>query len=198
MLLQSYITYFETIAAQHNAIAHVPASLSGDVATGSCKFATYNATDVLLKNMRTRVGFPALLAEVYEWDLSGKDIYDYRAHYRGAFSIVLRAPANNAPAEVEALKTAETILTQIIHRIYQDHYGPEAHKCNTPFQFIDIARAETMPFGPIWDNVFGWRFEFTFRPRPILKLNTPLPPEVWPALFPPPPPPPDEDPEPDP
>lgn len=158
----------------------------GDQDPLSCKFATYNADDVLLKRNRTKVGYPALLAEVYEWDFSGKDIYDYRNTYRGAFSIVTRAPANNAQAEVDALALTETILWQVIHRIFQDHYSNDASmaRCQTPFQFIDIQGAEAMAFGPIWDNVFGWRWEFTFRPRKSINLNSPLTQPIWPALFP--------------
>jgi hypothetical protein len=179
LLLQQYIQYFETLAAQHSAIGHTPASISGDVAPLACKFATYNANDVLMKNMRTRVGFPALLAEVYEWDIEGSNLYDQRSRYRGAFSIVTRSPANNAPAEIEALQLTETILQQVVHRIFKDHYGDGVSHCATPFQHIDVQRAEAMAFGPIWDNVFGWRWEFSFRPKAGQNLYDPLPENIW-------------------
>jgi len=178
MLLQQYIAYFEQIATQHRAIGHVPGSLHADALPESCRFATYNATDVLLKRQRTKIGYPALLAEVYEWEQKGT-VYDPKREYRAAFSIVSRARANDAADEIAQLDLCETIMQQVVHRLYKDHYGPDADACSSPFRYIDVPGGEAMCFGPIWENVFGWRFEFAFRPRLPINFSDKLSPDVW-------------------
>lgn len=193
MLLQAYIEYFEQLAARHKDIAHVPGSLYADAAPGSCRFATYNADDVLLKRTRTKVGYPALLAEVYEFDLSGTSVYDARATHRGAISIIGRATMNNAASEIATLQLTERILYEVVQRMYHDH-GPGMEHCSTPFQYLDVQGADVMAFGPIRENEFGWRFEFSFRPRPSLGFNKPLAP-VWLDKYDPPPPTPTPPPE---
>jgi hypothetical protein len=165
MLMPAYIAYFEQIAATHALIQHNPDSSTTDTGSGQRRFATYNADDVLAKTLRTKIGFPALLAELYEFDFTQPAVYDPKPVYRAAFSIVCQASARDLRTEIQALATAEQIMWDVVQKLYADHYQPGTEHCSTPFAHINLTPASAMAFGPVWDYSFGWRFEFSFRPK---------------------------------
>lgn len=171
MLISDYTAYFETLARQHSLIGHKPASITGDSEAGEQRFAIYNAEDVLASKFRTKLGYPALLVEMYEVQFAADQVYDPKMQYRGAFSIICHGSPKERNTEAIQLSKAEGILWDIIQRLYSDHYGPNATACNSPFRIVDVMNAQLMPFGPIWDWDFGWRCEFGFRPKATRKLT---------------------------
>lgn len=171
MLISDYTAYFEMLAQQHHLIRHNPDSLNGDSEAGEQRFAIYNAEDVLASKFRSKLGYPALLVEMYEVQFGAAEVYDPKMQYRGAFSIICHGSPKERNTEAIQLSTAEAILWDIIQRIYSDHYGPNALGCNSPFSKVDVMNAQLMPFGPIWDWDFGWRCEFGFRPKATRQLT---------------------------
>ena len=174
MILNDYIGYFRSMAVSHYQIGHVASSETGDSLPAKMRFATYNAADVISKRMRTKVGFPALLAEVYEWDTKGSTVYDVKSNFIGGFMILDHARANDYADEQRALSTAEKIANEIIWKLWQDHYGPNKDRCQTPFQYLDM-NLNAMAVGPVFDNEFGWRVEFSFRPKSSIDIKQPIP-----------------------
>lgn len=174
MILNDYINYFRNIAVSHHKIRHQVQSETGDSRPGAMRFASYNAADVLSKRMRTKVGFPALLAEVYEWDTKGSTVYDVRNNFIGGFMVLDHAKQNDPADEQRALATTEIIIHQIIWRLWQDHYGPDKDRCQTPFQHLNMD-INAMAVGPVFDNEFGWRIEFSFRPKLPIDFQQPIP-----------------------
>ncbi len=174
MILNDYISYFRNIAVSHYLIGHVPISETGDSAPGTMRFATYNAADVISKRLRTKVGFPALLAEVYDWDTKGSTVYDVKNNFTGGFMILDHAKSNDYADEQRALSTTETIMHQITWKMWQDHYGAGKDRCQTPFQNLEM-NFDVMAVGPVFDNEFGWRVEFTFRPKLPIDFKQPIP-----------------------
>ena len=126
MLFTSYIEYFENLAVSHHSIQHVKASVNGDAAAGSLRFACYNVDDVISKSLRTKVAFPAMLLELYEWELRGSDVYDPKTRYTGAFTIIDHASRGDARDEQRAFAATEIIIWDMMQKIFTDHYGAGA------------------------------------------------------------------------
>ena len=174
MILNDYINYFRNIAVQHYRIGHQVAGETGDSRPGKMRFASYNAADVISKSLRTKVGFPALLTEVYDWDTKGSTVYDVKNNFIGGFMVLDHANAKDYADEQRALNTTEGIMHEILWRIWQDHYGPDKDRCQTPFQHLDM-NLSVIAVGPVFDNEFGWRVEFSFRPKLPIDFKKPIP-----------------------
>lgn len=174
MNLDLYIDYFRQLAISHKDIRHSESSETQDAPPDSFRFATYNASDVVMKRLRTKVGFPALLAEIFEVDIQSNTALAPRGAYIGGFMILDHAKANNYPDELRALASTEIIAWQILQRIWNDHFGPNKSRCTRPFADIDFNRINIVAVGPVFDNEFGWRVEFGFKPKTPLNLTDPV------------------------
>ncbi len=146
MRVNSYISYFRSLAVAHPLLLHDAASETED-SPATKHFIRFN-TDEVITGLRTKVAFPCLGVEIYE--RSG-------GHWRGAFSVFDHA-INTYNDEVRALDITEQIMSYLVPKIYQDTLN-----CLNPFEFIDMLQAEITSFGPIFDREFGWRCEFSFR-----------------------------------
>lgn len=178
MILNNYIDYFRNLAVTHSAIMHVASAETGDSLPQYQKFATYNATDVIMKRLRTKIGFPALLAEIYEVNTKSQNAYDVKGDYLGAFMVVDHAIPNNNADELAKLASTEIIVWQIINQMWQDHYGPNKTRCTSPFAGIDL-NLNIVAVGPVFDNEFGWRCEFGFKPKLPFNIIKPLDPSPF-------------------
>lgn len=174
MILNDYIGYFRNLAVTHSAIQHNPASESGDGPRGSMRFASYNASDVITKRLRTKVGFPALLTEIFEVDTAGSSVLDVKAGYIGALMVLDHAKSNDYADEIAKLASTELIIWQLINQMWQDHYGPDKSRCTSPFASISFNKLNVVAVGPLFDNEFGWRCEFQFQPKLPFDLKKPV------------------------
>lgn len=172
MNIATYINYFRQLAILHKLLRHNPLTETNQGSADERRFGWYNANDVLT-GLRFQANWPALLVELYEEDITAPNTYDINGIYTGAFSVFARANINEPATELTAYQTAETIMQQIIHRLYQDHFGTGKNRCQTPFQYLYLDKASLMPVGPVFDNCFGWRFEFRFKPTQAYNYNTP-------------------------
>lgn len=176
MDISTYSSYFENLAATHHLIRHTPDGQQSPGSMGERKFALYSADDVLAKSFRTKLGSPALMAEMYEVTFPTPDMYDPKMQYRAAFSIVAQGSAKDPESEIKCLQLAETILWDMVQKLLHDQTEANSTgSCGFPFKQIEIQNANIVSFGPIWDWWFGWRYEFGFRPKATRKLSTPLP-----------------------
>jgi hypothetical protein len=169
--VSDYIDYFRQLAVHHHLLLHNPAGETGDAAPGSIHFARWTA-DEILTGLRSKVSFPALMLELYETNTNFQTELDVRNKYSGAFSIVASALPGDFTSEVAAFQLAEQIMTDILQQIWNDHYGLGASRCSTPFEYWNPEYSITF-FGPILNNEFGYRCEFTFDFRRDKKYSKP-------------------------
>lgn len=157
----SYQDYFRKLAIAHKDIQHNPA--------GEKRFARWS-TDEIVTGLRTAVSFPALLLENYEVITKENNKYDIKGTHSGAFTILEHAQPGDYASEAAAFDKSERILYEVLQQIWQDHYGTDKDRCGTPFQhfFFDL---NIISVGPLFNNEFGWRVEFTFMPRLQVKLT---------------------------
>ena len=74
---------------------------------------------------------------------------------------------------LEKLAQTERIMFDVLKQIWQDHYGPNAERATTPFQYFHFDKLQIMPVGPLFDNQFGWRVEFAFDLRQNISIVEP-------------------------
>ncbi len=159
--VKAYIDYFRQLAVQHINLQHNPASEDGDAAPGACHFSRWTADEVVT-GLRSRVNFPALLLELYELTTKSTIEYDVKNNYSGAFSVVQSALKENYASEVEAFALTEKIVSDLLNKIWADHYAPGVERCETPFMYFNFDNINITPFGPVLENEFGYRVEFNF------------------------------------
>jgi hypothetical protein len=159
--VESYIDYFRQLAVKHKDLVHDIASESGNGSPGSCSFSRWNATD-LIKGMRTSVAPTCLLLELYEENYKAEHAFNVQGNLMGAFSVVSEAKTNDPQDEERAYAVTETIMAQLLNKIWHDHYGKGKTLCASPFKFFELAGAERVPIGPVLTNAYGWRFQFSF------------------------------------
>lgn len=167
--VQLYIDYFRQMAVKHKDLQHNPAAENGD---GYCRFARWSADEVV-NGLRTKFRFPALLLEMYEVVTASEIAWDIKGLYRGAFTVLDEARASNTTDEVDKLAQTERIMFDVLKQIWQDHYGPNADRATTPFQYFHFDKLQIMPVGPLFDNQFGWRVEFAFDLRQNISIVEP-------------------------
>jgi len=170
--IPGYQQYFRTMAVQHKFLQHDPNSETKDSDIGKKHFARWSADEVLT-GLRTKLGWPALLLELYEVIYSEQNKYDIKGNYHGAFSVLDKAKSTDYTSEIAAFAKAEQIVMDILQKIWQDHYGPDADACQTPFFSFDFNNLQIMPVGPLYDNNFGWRVEFKFVPQTVFDVTQP-------------------------
>lgn len=166
--VSNYTDYFRQLAVHQADLQHDPAGETGDAAPGSVHFTRWSA-DEAITGLRSKVSFPALLLELYETNTSSEIEYDVRNSYMGAFSVVATAQPEDFTSEMAAFLTSEKIMTDLLQKIWADHYSG-ADRCSTPFEYWNLSYNIT-PFGPVFDNQFGYRCEFSFNFRRDKKYN---------------------------
>lgn len=157
----SYVDYFRWIAENNPELLHDPAGETGDAEPGSMSFARWS-TDEVLTGLRTKVGFPALLLELYETDTKGDSPLDIDLRPQGAFTVIDRALPTHSD-ELRAYGKAEGITKTILEQIEEDHYGENADRCQAPLTEVDMNNLTISPVGPLFDNCFGYRVLFYFK-----------------------------------
>lgn len=172
--LSDYIDYFRQLAILQTDLQHNPAGETGDADTGSVHFARWTA-DEIITGLRTKVSFPALMLELYEVNTKSSHEWDIKNYYTGAFSIVCSALPGIFASEVQAFALSENIMRDILQHIWNDHYGDGVGRCAAPFEYFDFNNLNITFFGPILNNEFGYRCEFSFMFKRDLSFAQPPP-----------------------
>lgn len=167
----NYTNYFRELAISHSELRHDPLSETGDAPVGSKHFGRFGSEEVI-KGLNSKVDFPALLIEMYEKNLESEDAYSIKANFDGAFSIFATANPENLNEVEDAFILTEKIMSDCLAKIWQDHYGPDADPCNTPFKSFNFNSVKITPVGPIFIRQFGWRCEFSFDFNNLKNITT--------------------------
>jgi len=172
--VSGYIAYFRQLAISHKDIKHDPQSETGNGKIGSKHFARWSAEEVIT-GLRSSISFTpsALLLEMYEVVTKSESPYDIKGEYKGAFTVVALAKIDDLVAEVDAFELTEKICHDLLAKIWQDHYGPEAERDETPFRYFDFSNISIIPVSKLFDNEFGYRVEFGFEFRETTSITTP-------------------------
>jgi hypothetical protein len=167
--LLAFVEYFRTLAVSHHLLKHDPTSETEDSAISKKHFTRVSMEEVVT-GLRSKVGFPALLLEKYENDISQETVYDLRQNPKAAFMILDTANLNSSNDQEEAQARCEEIAYDMLQKIWQDHYGKGVNRCETPFK--DILQTVNMTFvGPLFDSQFGIRVEFDFSFSNVIKIS---------------------------
>ena len=170
--LLDYEDYFRQKAVRHKLLLHNPKSENGDAKAGEKHFTKWNLNE-LVSGLRTEVGYPALLLELYEVRTDSQIVYDIKERPFGAFSIIQTVPEGDVYAESAAYALCEQIMTDILQSIWNDHYGVGIERCKTPFYKFDFDGLDIASTGKILANEMGWRCEFKFEFQHKQKYNQP-------------------------
>lgn len=165
-----YINYFRQLSIMHRWLLHNPVSENADSEVAEKHFTRWGVDEVVT-SLRTKMGWPACLLELYEIVTRASNNYDVKGFYSGAFTILDTAIMGNTQSEVDAFDKCQTIYEDFLQQIWQDHYGLNKDRCNTPFAEFSFDSLNITAVGPLWDNQFGWRIEFQFKPRYLLEIN---------------------------
>ncbi|MFC4261908.1 hypothetical protein ACFOWM_03395 [Ferruginibacter yonginensis] len=171
MNVNNYTDYFRQMAVKHKDLRHDPASETGDAPIGSKHFGRFGSEEVIT-GLKSKVDWPALLVEMYEWKSKSEQAYSVVGDYAGGFSVYATANPENLNEVQEAFTFTESIMQDVLAKIWQDHYGPDKDMCNSPFKLFDFNSLEVMPVGPVFDRQFGWRCTFSFIFNNLKKITT--------------------------
>ncbi len=147
-----YINYFQKLSSEHAQIKH---------SDSEKHFFRTTLEEVLAAIPNRTIRYPAVMLLPLEIRTLGNSDNAYERIY-GGFLILeaLRKPEDHARRE-EILKNTRIIGDDFICRIRHDVYN-----CQVPFaqklfvQFDDTAVIKK-EWGPVWDNAFGWSYEFS-------------------------------------
>ena len=171
--IDNYVNYFRSLAINCVAIGHDPASETGDALPAARKFARWNAEEVI-SGLRTEVGWPCLLIELYETDFDAANVYDIKKRPKGAFTVLQHAQPGSFNDEQAAFSLTEEIVYDLVKKIWQDHYGTSADRCNSPFRQFYFDGSNMAPVGPLFDGAkFGYRVEFGFELQHDVNITEP-------------------------
>lgn len=166
-----YIDYFRKMAAYHPDIAHDVNTEIQDNSIGLKKFARWSA-DEAITGLRTKMGFPALLLEMFEIDSTAANVFDVRFRPKGAFTIVDEAKIGDYNDEERVYQTTEQIAIDILTKIWEHHYSQLDKRCETPFKEFRFNNLTITPVGPLFTNHFGFRVEFEFEFRETINVTS--------------------------
>lgn len=161
--VDSYTDYFRQKAIADPDLQHNPLGEDGDAPIGSMHFNTWSVDDIVT-GINSQLGFPALLVEMYETSLQENGKYDIRGIRHGAFTILATSMVpQGQKARIAAYSLTESIMTRILNSMWDDHFGESADRCTAQFEDLDFNNIQLMPVGPVGNDNFGWRCEFTFK-----------------------------------
>ena len=169
--VSAYINYFRQLAVKHSLLQHDPQTETGKGDVKRKRFAIFGNNEVI-DGLRNKVGFPALIAELYDNTSSAETHYDIRQKPKGAFMVIDHAKLNDFADEERAYAVSESIMYDILKKIWQDHYGPTAEQCSRPFKSFQW-NLEITPTGKLFDNEYGWYVQFNFDFQNTIDITQP-------------------------
>ena len=169
-MVSTYINYFRQLAVGHKDIKHDQLAEGNQGDPERKKFTTWGA-DEAITGLKTSVGFTALFLEMFELVTRGDNPFGVRGSYKGAISIFDRVAMDDFADQSNKAQTCYRILEEILRQIWQDHYGKDKNRCSTPFAKFNFNELDINYVGPLFDNVYGWRCEFSFEPLHTLNLQ---------------------------
>lgn len=165
---QDYIDYFEDLAIRHKQIRH---TLNGEK-----RFTAISMED-LINNINHNVVFRpqdgaadygVMLLEDISGVFRGRDVRNMNDEPDGAFTIMKHCPQEDFARERAIYKECKIIATSILGTMTNDYET----NANTIMRYLEPERGvRYMKVGPVYDNCFGIRCEFSFSKSTLLTHN---------------------------
>jgi hypothetical protein len=155
---EQYEAYFENLATKHTDIQH---------SSSHKKFSAINIDD-LLNDLNGPQEFPAMVLEKMSGQIRGIDNGNLVQYPDGAFAILKKVADEDVPGEKQAYQDAYAIGCEILAYM-NDEYQRNANTIARFFEPQGGVRWENV--GPVYDNCFGVRFQFTLSCGTRLKKN---------------------------
>jgi hypothetical protein len=157
-----YVNYFRQIAVQHKDIRHNTTSEDGDAPIGSKKFMRTSVSEVL-SSLPRDAGFPLMCLELYDNNLKSPNQVAIIGNYRGAFMVLEQVGNGKFSEQEQAYAKCESIVHEVLQKIWADHYGPSKTRCTTPFEEVDFNNIEIIFVSGVFNGTeYGVRCEFSF------------------------------------
>lgn len=164
MTLLDYTAYFEALATKFKNIGH---------SQQRHRFARIDIEEVIL-GLRSRLELnePCLILEAFEGTIDENQGDNNLNAMTGAFYIMQNAREGDTADEAQVLSRSLEYGKQVVARINQD-----AAK-RRPTGFLKNFRLQGVTYhkvGPIWDNAYGYRFQFPW----VDSYSTVVQDELW-------------------
>lgn len=170
-MLDTYISYFRSLAIRHKDLQHDPLSDSGQVGAASKHFTRFEYNEVV-KGLRSTVGFPCLCLHLYENETDSQNNINVKFNPRGAFMVIDHPATDSFADEQAAYSKSERIAYEILQQIYQDH-KPGSDPCARPFKKFDFDKINITPVGPVFTGEYGYLVEFNFELQKQINITNP-------------------------
>jgi len=155
---EQYRSYFENIAEQNVDIAHSPTHKS---------FNAINIDD-LINDLNGPAEFPAMMLEKMSGRIRGVDNGNLFQFPDAAFTILIQCPDEDYQRENEIYNQAYAIGMEIFAYLNEEYQT----NANTIARYFEPEKGITWEnVGPVYDNCYGVRFQFSLASGVSLKKN---------------------------
>jgi hypothetical protein len=146
-----YTRYFRNLAQKHKQIRH---------SSDNQRFFRATLEEALSAISNRKIKYPAMMLLPLQIRSQGETDNEYEKIY-GGFMILDALRNVNDFDRIEAiLNETRVIAEDVMQKIYHD-----IDECNTPasqklFQEFNRNEITKKEWGPVWDNAYGWSYEF--------------------------------------
>ena len=149
MKIAAYEAYMENLATQYLPIRH---------SATTKRFTRYNVVEVFTE-LRSSLDLShfCLMLESFEGQLQDNASSALFDQQTGAFMVLRKVELDNYPAEAETLDLAKAMGLELIYKINQDSRKP-----GNAIRAFELSSVKYFKVGPVFDNAYGFRFEFSF------------------------------------
>jgi hypothetical protein len=155
MKFSDYIAYFETAAINHKVIAHDPNN----------DHHTFYRLEDILNGMSLKNKHLCLVVETTATKPNDEKSDNIRKLKTGAFAILQYVTKDDVAALDAAFDLTEEVAEDIVSKILNDtRKSKSVTKPPIPIQ-VDVNTINITPMGPMLDNHYGWKVEFTINSR---------------------------------
>ena len=167
ILFSEYSDYFEGLAAKYKPIGHTDQDP---------RFALLDIDDIL-STQRGKLDFtnPVMVLENPEGQLSW--VHNQLSDRKfGAFHILKNVPRNDPEKKKAVMDECQTHGKAIIARMQYEKFSLHKDNSDSPYaqmlKFFDLNEVKYHKVGPLFNDCFGWRFEFEFARQSPLPFDS--------------------------
>lgn len=164
--ISDYVAYFEQLAREHKDIRHSETARH---------FFVMDINEVLGAMADSSIQYPAVILNALSARIAGSSLDNTNEQINGGFLVIDHCQQiDNYESMVEAMANSHRIGLEFLQRIHYEimKCEPLALKALPEWNIWNVA---TKMWGPVFDNDYGWHFEFPVV-RPIELIFNP---EKW-------------------
>jgi hypothetical protein len=155
--IDNYVSYFETLARQHKLIKHSDTERH---------FFVMDINEVLGAMADSSIKYPAVILNALSARMAGSSLDNVNEQINGGFLVIDHCKhIDDYQSMVEAMSRSHQIGLDFLQRIHYDimKCEPLAMKALPDWNIFHVS---SKMWGPVFDNDYGWHFEFPVM-RPV-------------------------------